>query len=95
MKRELYEKLLLRAKRIFLKDAIYDAKDGYYDLALLNLEKAVQLLLKSELFKKSGDFPRTSADFTGEEKLLEDNILVIALLEDAYFEWEIFPKRVQ
>jgi len=108
MKRKLYEKLISRAIQ-FLRDALNDANNGFFDLALVHLEQALQLLLKAKIFEKFGEFPTTHSikvllKNLGEEDLLNKNREIINILETSYiagryydieFEREDFEKALE
>ena len=88
MKKTFYEKLIERATQFF-RDAIYDAKCENFDIALVHLEQALQLLLKAKIYEKMGEFPVTHSlkilfRMLGEEKLVDEKREVINLLETAY-----------
>jgi len=108
MKRKLYEKLISRAIQ-FLRDALNDANRGFFDLALVHLEQALQLLLKAKIFERLGEFPTTHSikvllKNLGEEDLLNKNREIINILETSYiagryydieFEREDFEKALE
>ncbi len=88
MKKSFHEKLLERAKQ-FLKDALYDAECRRYDIAIVHLEQALQLLLKAKIYERFGEFPITHnlkilLRTLGEAELVDKRREVINLLESAY-----------
>jgi len=107
MKKKLHEKLINRAVQ-FIRDALNDANQGFFDLALVHLEQALQLLLKAKIFEKFGEFPATHSikvllKTLDEEDLLNKNREIINILETSYiagryydieFEREDFEKTL-
>ncbi|HDN83628.1 MAG TPA: HEPN domain-containing protein [Candidatus Altiarchaeales archaeon] len=93
MHKDLVTKLKERGKHFF-QVAIFDAEKGRYDLALFHLEQSLQLLLKSKLLEIAGDFPKIHSlkdlfalleeFFPNLDKIVDENILIIDVLEDAY-----------
>ena len=93
MEARLVERLKRRAKHFFEISKV-DAKKKKYDIAIFHLEQSLQLLLKSELLKRVGEFPKTHS--LGElvrlvgklskkiEEIESENRGWISLLEDAY-----------
>lgn len=89
-------RLLRRRARGFLERACDSLSSGDYDLVAFLSEQAVQLLLKSILLEKIGDYPHTHSISTilsilkkvpGCEELvrfLEDRRAELSLMEDAY-----------
>ncbi len=88
----------------FLKNAGNLFKKGVYALAAFNFEQALQLYLKYYLFLKLKDFPRTHSIrillieigkvYTKEleiRKLIEENISLIADLEQVYITSRYLP----
>ncbi len=77
-----------RARR-FHELAMVAFERGYYDLAAFNLEQACQLLLKAELLRTRGGYPRTHSLVRllrelGREEFARENIGHLTKLEDAY-----------
>ena len=95
-RRKLYEMLLKRAKRLY-EDALRSYNDGFYDLALVYLEQALQLFLKAKALEKYGKFPKTHNLRLLLEildlKLSKEDILVLDLLEDAYIAGRYLEKE--
>jgi len=93
MQYRLVEKLKKRAETFF-DTAFYNAERGRFDIALFNLEQALQLWVLAKLLELYGDFPKLHSlkkllsllyeKFPELEKLVKENILAIDLLEDAY-----------
>ena len=88
MKKKLFEKLIDRSKH-FLKIAIFDAKNEKYDIALVHLEQALQLLLKAKIYEKTSEFPITHSikillKELNEKEIIEKNREIINVLETAY-----------
>ena len=91
--KDLIRKFKIRGRH-FLEIAEFSAKKGRYDLALFHLEQSLQLLLKSKLLEKYGDFPKTHglkelfslvSKFKPKLKtMIKKNILSVDILEDAY-----------
>jgi len=93
MEKELVKKLRERGRH-FLKVALFDAKEKNFDVALFHLEQSLQLLLKSKLLEKIGEFPKTHRlteliRLLGKllpslKKVAEKNWSYVDILEDAY-----------
>jgi len=93
-----------RAKRFFIS-ARENYKKGFYDLAIFDLEQCAQLLLKSKLLEKVGEFPKTHSlsllleeigklgNKKAVEKFLARYSLLITKLEDSYITARYFPRR--
>jgi HEPN domain-containing protein len=90
----------------FVKLAEYAYKRKKYDLAMFNLEQAVQLYLKYKIWQKLGDFRKTHSiknllkDFGKVykkskkiKKLINDNLKLIRDLEIAYIESRYLPAQ--
>jgi HEPN domain-containing protein len=90
----------------FVKLAEYAYKRKRYDLAIFNLEQAVQLYLKYKIWQKLGDFEKTHSiikllkDFGKVykksrkiKKLINDNLKLIRDLEIAYIESRYLPAQ--
>jgi HEPN domain-containing protein len=90
----------------FVKLAEYAYKRKRYDLAMFNLEQAVQLYLKYKIWQKLGDFEKTHSitkllkDFGKVykksrkiKKLINDNLKLIRDLEIAYIESRYLPAQ--
>ncbi len=97
-RRDEAEYLLERSKE-FLQTAKYQREKGFYGLAVLSLEQALQLSLKSKMLKSGVDYPRTHSvrtllemlsDLAPEEEkstirqMLNKYLLELGMLEDAY-----------
>ncbi len=90
---KLIEKLKSRAEA-FLDSAFYNAEKQNWDIALFNLEQTLQLWIKAKLLELYGDFPKLHSlkkllsllyeKFPELEKVVEENLLAIDLLEDVY-----------
>ena len=93
-----------RAKRFFIS-ARENYKKGFYDLAIFDLEQCAQLLLKSKLLEKVGEFPKThSLSLLLEEigklgnkkaanQFFAENSILITKLEDSYIAARYFPRK--
>jgi len=90
--------------REFVFNAKTSAKRRKYDVAVFNLEQAIQLFLKYLLAKKLGDFPKTHsitfllkelAKAYNKEKLVEifikENLSMLSILESAYITTRYLP----
>jgi HEPN domain-containing protein len=90
----------------FVKLAEYAYKRKRYDLAMFNLEQAIQLYLKYKIWQKLGDFEKTHSiikllkDFGKVykksrkiKKLINDNLKLIRDLEIAYIESRYLPAQ--
>lgn len=88
----------------FIFNAKNSAKRKKYDVAIFNLEQAVQLFLKYLLGKKLGDFPKTHSIIFllreigkaySKEKFVEifikENISNLEFLESAYINTRYLP----
>lgn len=53
------EESLLRRSKEFLDTAEYQKSRGFYDLAPLSLEQALQLFIKSKILAQGMNYPRT------------------------------------
>ncbi|MDW8022253.1 MAG: HEPN domain-containing protein [Nitrososphaerota archaeon] len=99
MTRKEEEKSLIQRSKNFLETAEFQIGRGFYDLAAFSLEQALQLYLKSKLLAEGGDYPRTHSvrailkmlsEIVSEEKknqiekVLENYLLELGMLEDAY-----------
>ncbi|MEM3549829.1 MAG: HEPN domain-containing protein [Candidatus Bathyarchaeia archaeon] len=99
MTRKEEEKSLLQRSKNFLETAEFQISRGFYDLAAFSLEQALQLFLKAKLLAEGADYPRkhslrallkmlselVSEDKKSQvEKVLEDYLLELGMLEDAY-----------
>ncbi len=56
--REEINTLVRRAKE-FLRTADFQLENGMYDLAIFNLEQALQLFLKAKILEYGAQYPRT------------------------------------
>ncbi len=68
---------------------MYDAQCQKFDIALVHLEQALQLLLKAKIYERFGEFPTTHSikillRTLKENTLLEENREIINMLEAAY-----------
>jgi HEPN domain-containing protein len=90
----------------FLKLAEYAYRRKRYDLAMFNLEQAVQLYLKYKIWQKLGDFEKTHSvnkllkDFgkaykksKAINKFIKENLKLINDLEIAYIESRYLPAQ--
>jgi HEPN domain-containing protein len=90
----------------FVKLAEYAYKRKRYDLAVFNLEQAIQLYLKYKIWQKLGDFEKTHSiikllkDFGKVykksrkiKKLINNNLKLIRDLEIAYIESRYLPAQ--
>jgi HEPN domain-containing protein len=90
----------------FVKLAEYAYKRKRYDLAMFNLEQALQLYLKYKIWQKLGDFEKTHSitkllkDFgrvykksKAVNKLIKENRKLINGLEVAYIESRYLPAQ--
>jgi HEPN domain-containing protein len=90
----------------FVKLAEYAYKRKRYDLAMFNLEQAVQLYLKYKIWQKLGDFEKTHSitkllkDFgrvykksKAINKFIKENLKLINNLEVAYIESRYLPAQ--
>jgi HEPN domain-containing protein len=90
----------------FVKLAEYAYKRKRYDLAMFNLEQAIQLYLKYKIWQKLGDFEKTHSiikllkDFGKVykksrkiKKLINNNLKLIRDLEIAYIESRYLPAQ--
>ncbi len=90
----------------FVKLAEYAYKRKRYDLAMFNLEQAIQLYLKYKIWQKLGDFRKTHSiknllkDFGKVykksrkiKKLINDNLKLIRDLEIASIESRYLPAQ--
>jgi HEPN domain-containing protein len=90
----------------FVKLAEYAYKRKRYDLAMFNLEQAIQLYLKYKIWQKLGDFEKTHSitkllkDFgrvykksKAVNKLIKENRKLINGLEVAYIESRYLPAQ--
>ncbi len=97
--------LLKKKARNFFENAESLANKKIFDLAAFNLEQAAQLFLKSFLLEKKGYYPKTHslrillsqvAELDERaKKLLEDESLGLALLEDAYITSRYFAREFE
>ncbi len=97
--------LLKKRARNFFENAESLANKKIFDLAAFNLEQAAQLFLKSFLLEKKGYYPKTHslrillsqvAELDEKaKKLLEDESLGLALLEDAYITSRYFAREFE
>jgi HEPN domain-containing protein len=90
----------------FVKLAEYAYKRKKYDLAMFNLEQAIQLYLKYKIWQKLGDFEKTHSitnllkDFGRVykksktiNKFIKENLKLINDLEVAYIESRYLPAQ--
>ncbi len=96
MTKEIIEKFLERAEG-FIRDATYDLENKRFDLAMVHVEQAIQLILKAKLLDLIGFFPKTHSLVTLIDRILEiekveelkkikeDNYYLLRRIEDAYF----------
>jgi len=90
----------------FVKLAEYAYKRKRYDLAMFNLEQAIQLYLKYKIWQKLGDFEKTHSitkllkDFGRVykkskviNKFIKENLKLINDLEVAYIESKYLPAQ--
>jgi len=90
----------------FVKLAEYAYKRKRYDLAMFNLEQAIQLYLKYKIWQKLGDFEKTHSvnkllkDFgkaykksKAINKFIKENLKLINDLEIAYIESRYLPAQ--
>ncbi|MEM5814898.1 MAG: HEPN domain-containing protein [Candidatus Aenigmatarchaeota archaeon] len=90
----------------FVKLAEYAYKRKRYDLAMFNLEQAIQLYLKYKIWQKLGDFEKTHSitkllkDFGRVykkskviNKFIKENLKLINDLEVAYIESRYLPAQ--
>jgi len=90
---------LLRRAREFLETAEYQRSRGFYDLAAFSLKQALQLHLKAKILSMGVEYPRThsvrtllrilseiapEAERAKVEQILDDYLLELGILEDAY-----------
>lgn len=81
--------------------------EGFFDLAVFNLEQYCQLMLKYKLLLKTGTYPRTHSltrlvkelsKITPDISFLlekEDSIVLLTKLEDAYVGARYLPRRYE
>jgi len=85
MKEEI--EIMLRRAKVFERDAKIDFENKDYDIALLHIEQAIQLLLKAKLLDLTGYYEKTHKI----TKLMEDLCKVYenedleSLLDNEYF----------
>jgi HEPN domain-containing protein len=88
MRKKLCELLKRRARRYY-ELAVKNYEDGFFDLAIVFAEQALQLLLKAMLVERDGTAPRTHSIKILLRKLgigvkSEKELLILEVLEDAY-----------
>ena len=98
---------LLRRSKDFLRTARFQIDAGIYDLAVFNLEQALQLYLKAKLLELGAQYPRAYGlrqllkllqEVAPEEKrrlaaqLLDRYLLELGALEDAYINSRYVPR---
>ncbi|MCD6209170.1 MAG: HEPN domain-containing protein [Thermoproteales archaeon] len=100
-----YGNFLKRRALAFLDIAKINCEKGYYDLVLFHVEQFLQLYLKYLLFRKIGDYPRTHSLIRlikdvikvykeeSVEKLLQENMETLYLLEEAYITSRYLPRQ--
>lgn len=100
-----YGNFLKRRALAFLDIARINYEKGYYDLVLFHVEQFLQLYLKYLLFRKIGDYPRTNSLIRlikdvikvykeeSVEKLLQENMEALYLLEEAYITSRYLPRQ--
>mgnify|MGYP000300611474 CR=1 FL=1 len=103
MKEEI-EILKSRALR-FLSKAKSDLEEGDFDIAAFHVEQAIQLILKYELAKRIGYFPKThslSRLFDELSTIKKDaksfykrNLVIFKLIEDAYIASRYLPRKYE
>ena len=88
--------LLIRRARGFLEGALFHFRRGGYDIAVFNLEQALQLYLKAVLLKLTGYYPEVHSirtllshiyEQTGDKRIPEFTRryrFALALIEHAY-----------
>ncbi len=89
---------LIRRARDFLRTAGFQVENGMYDLAIFNLEQALQLFLKAKILEYGAQYPRTHSiryllkflrDIVPSDKkrvvseLLDKYLFELGVLEDA------------
>ncbi|AFA39924.1 putative conserved protein related to C-terminal domain of eukaryotic chaperone, SACSIN [Pyrobaculum oguniense TE7] len=99
---------LKRRSRAFLQTARFQIENRMYDLAVFNMEEALQLFLKAKLLEYGVQYPRTRgirrllrllADAApGEEgrrygELLSRYLFELGVLEDAYINARYIPRE--
>jgi HEPN domain-containing protein len=79
------EVLKIRAER-FLETARDLFKKGYYDLCAFNIEQAIQLFLKYEIWKFFGDFEKTHkiSELLDQYKIASGKVKEIDNLKENY-----------
>ena len=89
-------KVLLRRAEGFIDDAVNDLEKGRYDLAMVHIEQAMQLVIKAKLLEAKGVYEKThnlkklleelSEVYKGEEikKFLAENMEIVRLIGYAY-----------
>jgi len=94
MKEEI--KVLLRRAEGFIDDAVNDLEKGRYDLAMVHIEQAMQLVIKAKLLEAKGVYEKThnlkklleelAEVYKGEEikKFLAENMEIVRLIGYAY-----------
>ncbi|MEM3122518.1 MAG: HEPN domain-containing protein [Nitrososphaerota archaeon] len=105
MHRAEVEKLLARSGK-FSDAADFHFSRGDYDLAVFNIEQALQLFLKAVLLKNGVDFPKTHTlrrlfillgEFLAKQEIFREfmsrNVLEFSNLEDAYVSSRYFPRE--
>ena len=98
------EFLKRRAKR-FYENALYNFEKGYYDLAMFNIEQAIQLLVEAKLLDLTGYFEKThsirrllrdlSKVYKEDEinEILEKYWLILKNLEYSYIASRYIPEE--
>ena len=89
----------------FLHTARFQIDNGMYDLAVFNMEQALQLFLKAELLEYGVQYPKTRSPrrllaeaAPGEEgrrygELLDKYVFELGVLEDAYINARYIPRE--
>ena len=99
---------LIRRSRDFLRTAEFQIGNGMYDLAIFNLEQALQLFLKAKILEYGAQYPRTHSvryllrflrDIVPNDKrqivseLLDRYLFELGVLEDAYIGARYVPRE--
>ncbi|WP_054856640.1 HEPN domain-containing protein [Vulcanisaeta sp. JCM 16159] len=99
---------LIRRARDFLRTAGFQVENGMYDLAIFNLEQALQLFLKAKILEYGAQYPRTHSiryllkflrDIVPSDKkrvvseLLDKYLFELGVLEDAYIGARYVPRE--
>ncbi len=94
MEHRLVQKMKERGKHFYKVATLFDKKNCRWDLGLFHLEQSLQLLTKSKLLERVGDFPKTHNPKEPMQllikvvptckRLVDSNWSCIDVLEDSY-----------